>query len=478
MYRGFIKKVYELDGLSLTSSELLIQQMTIKRDILSKATSTFSVVAIPEAMEVGDIFGVYNENGKVIYTGVVTNMDETSVTCDQIVSIFDDKWLYQDGRTGTIETSAKWVIDNCFAVNQDTLKSRIFSQFDVLTTSSTSGYFATQDANYVGNFMDFIFELYESYGILVDINIYFNALKPIISIGTTNKPKLTIGNNVGSLRNFDIAKETADVNKLIVYTNSGSALRGIWYLTASGITTNPSALDRVSRIKTKIEFSDDAIETIIANNINEKLYEHEISVEMVLKNRLFDFDSMALGQPFNVYYDKSYYDTILTGYELKCDKDGKTDIVKLKFGKVRQAIENRLFKQEKYNNENKHNNIKKINSDLEKEIVDRTDDVNEARQKAEDELLQEITRVENDYTELNKVTIENVNALIRKVDNGVQIYGGEQTMLLGYMGNEVGSYIMQGDMVIASFKANEQVHGEWHEQASGNHLTTFRRKAK
>lgn len=351
MYRGFIKDNQNLSGQSLGSPELRILSMTINRDILSKATSEFEVINVPDAAAEGNVFGVYDDYGKTVYLGVIASINGNVIQTDQIISLFDDNWLWSNPALATIEQTVAQIIQNDWATNIDSMLQNIFSQFTITAgTTAVNLSLPTQDDNYVTNFMEFIFQLYEAYGILLDIDIAYNNVTPTITVFQPSYTKILLGNNTNAVRNFNITTETFETNKLVVYSKDGSEYRGSWYGTTSGITTNSAAGNRLPKINTKYVFSDDPTDDIVGEYLTDNMYNHKINVELVLKNKLYNFDDFKLGQEFDIFYNDTYYNSILTGYKITVDNDGKADIVTLVFGKVRYSLENKLYKLKQQSN--------------------------------------------------------------------------------------------------------------------------------
>ncbi len=343
MFRGFIKPITALAGYPYGSPDLRITDMTIKRDILTKASSSFTVLDIPDEAEVGNVFGCYDETGKTVYVGVITNIEDKTIQTDQIISIFNDNWKYRDPNVSTIEGKIKDIIDG-FKTDSDTLLASIFSQFTVTTFTSTTLDLPSQSENFVTNLMDFLFNIYESYHILVDINVSYSNTAPSISIGNPFGLSAThlLSDNNNVLRDFNVITETYETNKLMLYSSDGQ-YRGTWYGTPSGITTD-STEARLPKIRTNIVFSNDDYNTIVADNLSQEMYNHKIEMNLVLDNKLYDFDDFELGGSFTVVYNNKTYDSILTGYELKVNANGKSDIVKLVFGIVRVSLVDKLNK--------------------------------------------------------------------------------------------------------------------------------------
>lgn len=342
MYRGFIKKINALDGMAIGSADLRILNMRIKRDILTKATSEFEVIGIPNAATVGDVFGVYDNSGKTVYLGVINSLENGVINTDQIIGIFDDNWKYNDVLTNSIEGKIKGIIERDFANSQDALQASIFSKFDINKTTDTINNFEYTSSRSL-NFMNFLIDAYDTYWVLTDIDVKYNAVRPTITIGTPIYPTIKIGNNNTAFRNFEIIQEEQQNNKLIIYDSKGAVLRATYYATPDGITTSSSSATRPTKIRTVIVNSDDALENIVAANLSDKMYSHQINVDLVLNNKLYNFNEFNLGQEFDIFYNGEYYNSILTGYDVEVSGEGNAETVSLCFGKVRYTLENRIY---------------------------------------------------------------------------------------------------------------------------------------
>lgn len=345
MYRGFIKNIANLTGETIGSPELMVKDFTIKKDLLSSSQSEFELISVPTAVENGNIFGVYDETGKTIYTGVITSVTDNVIHTGDILNIFDDVWLYRNPHASSIENTIASIITTDFAQNRDNLVATIFSQFSITSATSNNIDVGLQSENYTVNFKDWLISLYDLYGLTVNINIPYNQSTPTITISIPEYPEMKLADNTNVVRNFNVTSEVQDTNKLVVYATNGS-YRASYYVTPSGITTDSSALDRIIKIKSKIVFSDlEDLSAVVEQNIDELTYNHKITLDLLLRNGLLKFSAFNLGQPFTIYHLNKTYLTILTGYEITSDDNGKTDYVKLTFGKVRYSLDKKLQKQ-------------------------------------------------------------------------------------------------------------------------------------
>lgn len=343
-YRLFFKKLTNIENRSISSSLLKVKSFTINRDTLTKATSTFDVIAVPSVVENGDIVGMYDSFGTILYLGQVRTIKDNTIEAGQIYDIFDDKWIYKRTSVNNLEGAIKNILETDFQNSNDTLMNSIFDCFNINTISTTNLRLPTQEDRYITDFDSFLYDMFEKYGIQLLFDIPFENVAPTISIGIPSYDKLTVSNNTSIFRNFTITKNVFETNKLIVYSEETGQYRETWYATTSGITNNPSALNRIPKIKTNIVYSDDDISIIKASNLRNQIYNHEISLELIDNNKLLNFEDLKLGQEADIYYNDEYYNSILTGYSIKMENGVPSGVINLKFGLVRLNLTAKLFK--------------------------------------------------------------------------------------------------------------------------------------
>ena len=344
MYRGYIKNINSLNGNAISNSNLRIREMKIKCDLLTKVSSTFSLIDTPTFASEGDVFGVYDDYGNTIYEGVITSINDVEVQTIQLIGLFNDKWVWNNPNLPTIEETIKQIIINDFVNNDDTKIANTFSQFTIETTSETELSMGSKDGNSVVNFMSFLFDIYKDYQIMLDIKVGFSG-QPTITIGQQDYDVIRLTNNTNNIRNLNVVTETAETNKLIVYNKDGDILRGTYYATTSGITTESTALNRLAKINTDIVFSDDEITDIVYEHLSEEMFNHKITLDLVMENKLYKWELFHLGQFVDIFYLDKVYNSVLTGYQLSITTDGKLYMANLTFGKVRQTIESKLYQE-------------------------------------------------------------------------------------------------------------------------------------
>ena len=338
-YRLFFKSSTKLNEKCKTECKC-DDSFKVSRDLLAEASSTFDVVSVPKEVEEGDVMGLLDPYGKTIYYGVVKSIDSTSIQCNQIFYLFDGDWLYRVPETKTIEEAVLDIIQNDFKLSKDPLMAKKFN-FDLSCTTSVTGVLPVDDKNTVKNFKDYLYDIYEKYGILLEFEIPFGEGMPSIHILKKEYSRYLVSNNVNAVKNVHITQEVASTNKLLVYSKE-KELRASYYSTPSGITTDAADETRLQSIKTKIVFSDDELDTVVANYLQTQIYNHLITFDLTLNNKIYDFYKLELGQEIEFFYSGKTYHSVLTGYELVKHKKKGLSSVTLTCGLVRVNLDRKL----------------------------------------------------------------------------------------------------------------------------------------
>lgn len=350
-FRAFIKSRTDLAGNPISSSGMKVTSFSIKRDLMTMASSTISLLQMPNAINEGDVLGVYGDDGKIIYCGVVDKVADT-ISCNQIVSLFDDEFIQlAQTTTGKLETDIQNELKMAFWSTGDPMIDAMTNPITFDIKTHTDGSLLYPDQYDTANMQETIYGWFNSYGIIVDMTVPFEAAAPTLSIGKNSSVPIKLGSN--AIQVLSIVPETTveETNKLVIYSKGDEkaeppvapTYRATYYATPSGITTNASDLSRLPKVNTVYSFSDDEIDTIVASELPTKMYNHEIQAELAMDGKLYDFNDFSLGQAFEIYYNRKYYDTILTGYELTYQEQSMPTVA-LTFGKVRISLESKIYK--------------------------------------------------------------------------------------------------------------------------------------
>lgn len=337
-YRVFVKDCLDLAGLPIANSICL--SFNINKDLLSVATSTFTLLDTPTNIKEGDVLGLVDPYGTVIYTGVINSIGE-SISCRAITSIFNDNWKYHDNSQSTIEGKIKKIIEDDFINSSDPMVSDRFP-FTVSASSSTTGTIETKDDTYVMDFETFLMNMYNTYGVITDIQIPFNG-SPTITLKQATHTSIKVGNNVLPVQNMTPLTEIFETNKLEIWDKDGTTLRGTYYTTSQGVTSNANDPLRLPVTKTKFIFNtDDALADIVQENLQDEIYNHKITFDLLLNNGLYDFYDWELGMPIEIWCNGEYYSTLFTKYSMSKEMNVDVTSVSITCGKVRNSLTERL----------------------------------------------------------------------------------------------------------------------------------------
>lgn len=332
-YRVYIKDRLRLEDVVILETRCFA--FNIKEDTLRRSTSSFQLEKIPNALNEGDVLVLYNPFGTKVYTGVIIRFNGTVVETNSYQSLFAGNYLYSKFFNSTyIERTVKNFINNNLKINQDTLITETFNSLDVTSVDSTNVNLPSQQFDYVINFEEFIYDLFDKYNIMFYLDVPFTQDNPTLQIKKPSKPKLVLADNTKIIPTINPITEIFENNKLEIYSQDG-VYRETWYSSKNGITDDPSEITRLNVINNNIVFSDDPISILKAQNLRNDIYNHKIDVIMLIDNKLYNFWEMELGQPMEIFLKGRFYDTILTGYEITKEETGVIEQVKLIFGKVR-----------------------------------------------------------------------------------------------------------------------------------------------
>lgn len=119
-WHGYVKD--QLDITSKPKAFLRIRSCSIREDLLTSTTSSFNCLEVADNISNGDILLVTDETGKKMYLGVISSIEEQTISTYQIQHIYAGTWLYD--------------LPNIVGVGDDKLWS--FEKYDYLIDKSKS----------------------------------------------------------------------------------------------------------------------------------------------------------------------------------------------------------------------------------------------------------------------------------------------------------------------------------------------------
>ena len=135
---------------------------------------------------------------------------------------------------------------------------------------------------------------------------------------------------------------TEETNKLVIFS-SDKTYRTTYIATTNGVVETPSTnVNRFNVTNTAIVFSDDAVSDIVSANLPTTMYNHKLTFDLLINNFIYTFGEFKLGGSLDVWHGEDYYNTVLTGYEIRKELNQNITDVYFICGKVRTALTKKL----------------------------------------------------------------------------------------------------------------------------------------
>jgi len=350
-YRCYVK-----DQLHLTDPPkafMVVDTLDIKRDLLTNAVTTLNVFEVASNVNEGDILVVYDPFGTTLYQGVITSVEDLTIRCSQMASFYKGLWIYNVHSSTYLEQEIAYLLGQ-YAQGKiykstwtDPLVAQRLGGITIQSTGSTSAKLPT-DLDKDGNeqltqkdMEKWIYELYSTYGIIFDFEINFSGAN-YVTIKIPNYTKLAIGNNMFAIQNMQPITEVEETNRLIIFSKD-KVYKNTYVATNTSIVAQPSSLaNRFNVTNTKIVYSDDAEADLVAANLPSQMYNHKLTFDLVIENFLYTFGDFNLGGGLDIYNGDDYYNSILTGYEIRKGSNQNITSVQFTCGNVRTKLTQKL----------------------------------------------------------------------------------------------------------------------------------------
>ena len=344
-YRCYIK-----DQLHLTDapkSFLKVESFDVKTDLMTNANSSINVVDVSTNINNGDVLVLYDPRGTTIYQGVIKSIQDKQITCSQMQSYYKGNWVYNHHTTDSLEKEIRWLL-NKYSQGimygsswTDTLVAQRLGGITVQYVGTTSASLPTDKDYTVVDMEKFIYSLYEDYGIILDFEINFSGTN-YVTVKVPDYDTIKVGNNMYAINNMSPITQIEETNRLIIYA-SDHTYRTTYVATANEIVETPSTnANRFNITNTKIVFSDDDVSDLVSANLPATMYNHKLTFNLLVKNFIYEFGDFHLGGTLDVWHGQDYYNTVLTGYEIKKNTNQNITEVGFTCGKVRTALTKKL----------------------------------------------------------------------------------------------------------------------------------------
>ena len=345
-YRCYVKDQLDLEA--PPKAFMVVDTFTLNEDYLTKANSTINVLELASNINNGDVIVVYNPKGETIYQGVITSTSDNKITTSQMQSFYKGLWIYKTNPQTYLEEELRLLFTEYAQGNlrgssyTDTLVAQRLGGITIQSTNATQVNLPTDDNFTQYDMEQFIYKLYQDYGIIFDFTINFSGTN-YVNIKVPTYSSISIGNNHYAIQNLSPIQTIEETNRLVIYSKD-KVYRTTYVSTTNGIVEQPSSLaNRFNITNTKVVFSDDSVDTLIASNLPTQMYNHKITFDLFLKNSIYEYKEFKLGMPLEIYYNGTdYYNSVLTSRSMSKNQNQNVFKVGYTCGLVRTTLTKKL----------------------------------------------------------------------------------------------------------------------------------------
>lgn len=321
----------DMDYLSPDSSSFVVQQTN---NIPAKGLIYFE--------EIPDFLGVVET--------VEQGTGETTVTFKPFITVFDQAVLFRTNTqksSQSLEDTIGQLINAYWGTG--TGDSEQSMPIEVVTDTQTNNWTLNISPDVSGktycicNFYSAILiQALTKYRVAINAKANPNLKKITITISVSPNVKVIEANMSGvNVDAFTVGQLNSDVNKLEIWNensySTGSTGLRYYYLHTDGTYDNDGTKNRIKPVKLEVisvsaSTSGNAFKNAADEQADQRFgdlqWTNYIELSVLKENKTIDPESLEIGQKTCIFYNKKYYDTILTGKKIG-------DMITLMFGKLR-----------------------------------------------------------------------------------------------------------------------------------------------
>lgn len=360
-----------------------IISMNIKDDGLSKSTSTIECESIPSVYQNDMIVFVLSPKGKMVYSGIIKNIEGNTLTVREALSIFETEFIFEKltadmkkqsvagvlyselsrASGGRLSTSTMDADQYCWDITRRKY-TRVELSFEGLNFYNAVLNFAPNrtDAN-ISDLEGYTQDIFNEFGVycrptlynytsdvsfLIDKGVY-RQLR--FYVGQNTEDTLVLSDNSEFISNVNVVEEEMESTLLVIVNSTYTTFRGAFVMETDGTITNTALYNwdtekraiAYNNLKVKIVASDDNAKTIVKQNLSNAQYNHKITFDVDIKNGMYRFEEFQIGRRVNFYYNDKMYTSLITAYEFDV-AENQHDITKAKItlGKVRTKLTSKI----------------------------------------------------------------------------------------------------------------------------------------
>lgn len=293
---------------------------------------------------VGDFVMAKYPSGKgLAYFGVIDSYENKKMVCNDISVLTNFEFPATRVSGPSFELHAKTLIFKYLLSDSN----KLLNILDIEVKTSTPHVYQPDDPPTPTNLMKYLVNGFKKYNIVWSFNGFSNGRIQTSIEAVTKTAQLK--NNIMVFRNWDVS--TTEVgsgisNHLMIVDKKtdNSELPIIlseWWLlndnTVTSVRSNPNIIKptkSIVNIYDQEEEDKPTYEEVANSDLKGSFYAHEISVDALKGNNIFDPDALDIGTLVTIVYNDRTYQSVLTGFTITDD----TDYMQLRFGHIRSRL--------------------------------------------------------------------------------------------------------------------------------------------
>lgn len=348
--------------------DLEVLDASVTDDSLEKTTSTIRVKEIPSFVRAGLIATLRSPKGETLYNGVVNSISGNTITCREMLSLFDRDYIFKpttfDEDNYTARHSISYLIgkgrsSRDFSSNMDGLlfnwlglifydEKNIEDDLSLYEEENSVVTTPTITDTGVQNLEDYILA-FSNFGIYVSYEkILGESAVMLVPRYFRNNDTLTISDNIESISNVSVTIESQE-NTIVNVFDSAGTLRGMYGVRLDGSIGRYDVLGEDltqylgnTNYYGSVVMSDDPLNTILAENLSLSGLNHKITFDIQFSDML-PFDKFKIGTPVDFYNGGDLYKSVITAvsFEVSPNIERITN-AKITLGNVRTSLTSKL----------------------------------------------------------------------------------------------------------------------------------------
>lgn len=359
-----------------------VKNFSIKEDALSKQTSIIECDDVPSSFIVGCPVQLMTPKGKSIYVGLIQSIEDKTIYCREIISMFDLTYIFKRYMNSSSKTIPAFIKEQLNALQVGSLADVLGVAQTYMVKRKYSSIAPINDQYYqnimsfkrpilvsmpthnasIENMEEYYQKIFNDYGYY--IRGRFRGVEPIdpdlaykgeytmlsLTVEYNDEDILVLGDNVEAVSNVSVNVEAEHTTLLIILDGASTNFRACFCITNEGEIQQITPMSETGAEQyvayydcvPDIIYSDDSLQTLVEGNLVNGIYNHKITLDVNLSSKLFRLEDFDIGRRVNFYYMDKMYNSVITAKEFSSSNTDAITSIHLTLGKVRTKLTEKL----------------------------------------------------------------------------------------------------------------------------------------